>query len=98
MMLPEVRRNVDSIRLEGLVEAVEEDTSSVANHDIGIPVRPQLSNSLAGVKVVIIHIKEKLNDGVQVADTILRELQEHEDEARLGCEFIISQSGQAVYL
>lgn len=51
-----------------------------------------------GFKVVIIHVKETLSDGPVPGDVILEQLQEYEEEAQLGCEFIISKSGQSFYL
>lgn len=57
------------------------------------PARP-----LEGLKVVIIHVKENLSDGPEPGDVILKQLQDYEIEARLGCEFIISHSGQSFYL
>lgn len=51
---------------------------------------------LKGLTVVIIHVKEKLNDGDSPRDTILSELLEHEKEAELGSEFIISKMGQSL--
>lgn len=53
---------------------------------------------LRGLKVVIIHMKDKLNDGPHIGDLILSELAEYEKEAQLGCEFMISSSGQSLYL
>ncbi|RDW71151.1 hypothetical protein BP6252_07714 [Coleophoma cylindrospora] len=53
---------------------------------------------LNGVKVVLIHIKEKLNDGPDEGDIILGQLKEYEEEIGLGCEFVISREGQAVFL
>ncbi|KAI1374958.1 cAMP phosphodiesterases class-II-domain-containing protein [Hypoxylon crocopeplum] len=53
---------------------------------------------LKGLKVVIIHVKEKLNDGELAGDTILSELLEHEKEAELGCNFIVSKMGQSLLL
>jgi cAMP phosphodiesterase len=52
---------------------------------------------LEGLKVVIIHVKETLADGPEAGDSILQELIEHEQEAQLGCEFIISKPGQSFY-
>ena len=52
---------------------------------------------LKGLRVVIIHMKDKLNDGPHIGDIILGELQEYEKEAQLGCEFVISSEGQALY-
>ncbi|KAG6033575.1 hypothetical protein E4U41_006871 [Claviceps citrina] len=52
---------------------------------------------LEGLKVVIIHVKQRLDDGPAVQDCILRQLEDHEKEANLGCEFIISRSGMSFY-
>ncbi|KAL1852502.1 hypothetical protein VTK73DRAFT_9176 [Phialemonium thermophilum] len=52
---------------------------------------------LKGLKVVIIHMKEKLDDGPPIEDLVLTELLQHEEEAQLGCEFIISRPGQDLY-
>ncbi|KJZ70164.1 hypothetical protein HIM_10448 [Hirsutella minnesotensis 3608] len=59
---------------------------------------PTARPPLEGLKIVIIHVKETLDDGPDPGETILKELQEHELEARLGCEYIISKSGQSFYL
>jgi hypothetical protein len=52
---------------------------------------------LGGVKVVIIHMKEKLDDGPAIGDIILKELLEFEEEERFGCEFVIAKDGDAMY-
>lgn len=52
---------------------------------------------LKGVKVVIIHLKEKLDDGPEIGDIVLRELLEYEDEEQLGCEFVLPKFGEALY-
>ncbi|EON97850.1 putative camp phosphodiesterase class-ii protein [Phaeoacremonium minimum UCRPA7] len=52
---------------------------------------------LKGLKVVVIHVKDKLIDGLQAGDKILEELKEHDEEAQLGCEWIISYPGQSLY-
>lgn len=52
---------------------------------------------LAGVKVVVIHVKDH-PDGRDVGALILRELKAYEEVAQLGCEFIISHQGQSIYL
>ncbi|KAI8951716.1 cAMP phosphodiesterase class-II [Xylaria longipes] len=59
---------------------------------------PQFVHALRGLKVVIIHVKEKLVDGMAPKDSILSQLLEAEKEAQLGCEFIISSSGQSFLL
>ncbi|KHJ31475.1 putative 3 -cyclic-nucleotide phosphodiesterase [Erysiphe necator] len=50
---------------------------------------------LKGVKIIIIHTKDNLDDSPQVANIIHQQLLEHEKKAQLGCEFIISRSGQS---
>ncbi|KAF2008928.1 hypothetical protein BU24DRAFT_437478 [Aaosphaeria arxii CBS 175.79] len=57
---------------------------------------------LKGLKIVVIHVKDTLNDGPRIGDMILQELQEAEkvlhDQGRgLGCEFIISKSGESYF-
>jgi hypothetical protein len=53
---------------------------------------------LRGLKVVIIHVKDKLNDGPSVGEIVLEQLREYEAESRTGCEYIISYPGQSLYL
>ena len=57
---------------------------------------------LKGIKVVIIHIKDTFKDGPHVAENILAQLQEHEARLRdegqgLGCDFVISKSGESYW-
>ncbi|KAI0449269.1 cAMP phosphodiesterase class-II [Xylaria acuta] len=59
---------------------------------------PHFVHALRGLKVVIIHVKDKLVDGVAPRDSILSQLHEAEKEAQLGCEFIVSNSGQSFLL
>ncbi|PSR75281.1 cAMP phosphodiesterases class-II-domain-containing protein [Coniella lustricola] len=58
--------------------------------------RPQLE----GVKVVIIHMKDTMNDDQPVGEIIHEELLEHETfmETPLGCEWVISEVGQSLML
>ncbi|RYP56979.1 hypothetical protein DL769_009777 [Monosporascus sp. CRB-8-3] len=58
-------------------------------------VEPQTRNALKGLKIVIIHVKEKLDGSPPAGERILQELLEHEEDAQLGCEFVISNSGQS---
>ncbi|KAF3769801.1 hypothetical protein M406DRAFT_237847, partial [Cryphonectria parasitica EP155] len=69
------------------------------------PLRPVLAArdhpaQLSGVKVVVIHMKDTLDDDPPIGDTILEELREHESfmETPLGCEWVISESGQSLLL
>lgn len=58
---------------------------------------PKSPNALRGVKVVIIHVKERLNDEEPASTRILRELLEHEADAQTGAEFVVSSMGQSFY-
>ncbi|PHH78119.1 hypothetical protein CDD80_7359 [Ophiocordyceps camponoti-rufipedis] len=62
------------------------------------PPAVALPPPLQGLKVVIIHVKETFQNGPDPGDVILRQLQEHEREADLGCEFLISKPGMSLYL
>ncbi|PFH63128.1 hypothetical protein XA68_17772 [Ophiocordyceps unilateralis] len=53
---------------------------------------------LQGLKIVIIHVKDTFENKPDPGDVILRQLQEHEREARLGCDFTISKPGMSLYL
>ncbi|KPM36069.1 hypothetical protein AK830_g10510 [Neonectria ditissima] len=57
-----------------------------------------VKRQLEGLKVVIIHVKDRLSNGPPVGEKILQELQDYEKDAQLGCEFIVSKSGQSFYL
>ena len=63
-----------------------------------LPLRNVDDLPLKGVKVVIIHMKDKLKDGPHVGETILEQLLEYEKEVQLGCEFVISRVGMTLYL
>ncbi|KAH7360753.1 low-affinity cAMP phosphodiesterase [Rhexocercosporidium sp. MPI-PUGE-AT-0058] len=52
---------------------------------------------LKGLKVVIMHVKESLDDGPPATEIIQRELRELEEEAALGCDIIVSHPGQSFY-
>ncbi|SPO01086.1 related to 3`,5`-cyclic-nucleotide phosphodiesterase [Cephalotrichum gorgonifer] len=52
--------------------------------------------ALEGLKVVLIHVKDRLADGYDVGEKILQELRDEEEVAQLGCEFIVSTQGQSI--
>lgn len=58
---------------------------------------PPVPLPLEGLKVVLIHLKEKQNDGPPIGEIVLGELQEYEKKAQLGCEFVISSPGQSMF-
>ncbi|KAK0738626.1 cAMP phosphodiesterases class-II-domain-containing protein [Schizothecium vesticola] len=53
---------------------------------------------LRGVKVIVIHVKDKMNGGEPAGERILRQLRAHEEGARLGCEFVVAREGGSYYL
>jgi cAMP phosphodiesterase len=52
-------------------------------------------NSLRGLKIVIIHVKDNFSDEETTDEIILSELLEYEKETQLGCEFVVSQKGES---
>jgi len=56
------------------------------------------TRALEGVTIVIIHVKDRLDDREAAGDVILRELREYEDDTGLGCEFVIARKGESVFL
>ncbi|KFY00971.1 hypothetical protein O988_03001 [Pseudogymnoascus sp. VKM F-3808] len=59
---------------------------------------PNLEGMLAGLKVVIIHVKDNLDDNEPAEDVILREMNEYEEQERLGCHFVVATAGMSVML
>lgn len=53
---------------------------------------------LQGLKIVIIHVKDKFDDGPPVEQTILQQLLDYESQANLGCEFVLASPGMSVYV
>ena len=56
------------------------------------------AHPLKGLKVFIIHVKDILNDGPEVSETILAQLRQHEKVFQLGCTFTISKAGTSIWL
>jgi cAMP phosphodiesterase len=79
------------------VPSIDERRESSGSQDAGTSPTYSVSAELPlqGVKVVIFHIKEKFEEP-DLGDTILKELIAHE-KGQLGCEFIISHTGQSLY-
>ncbi|KAK3996087.1 putative 3',5'-cyclic-nucleotide phosphodiesterase [Cladorrhinum sp. PSN332] len=57
-----------------------------------------LKGILKGLKVVIIHVKERLADGPEARDVIQKELWAHEKGSGLGVEYIVSRQGDSLFL
>lgn len=62
-----------------------------------VPIRTKYEFPLGGLEIIVIHVKDRLVDGPEQGDIILKELEAYEEEAQLGCKFTISKAGQAVY-
>jgi cAMP phosphodiesterase len=75
-----------------------EAKSVTAGADSRFSLRGKNKFPLKGVKIVIIHVKDTLDDGPGMGTKILEELTRYEEEEQIGCEFVISKMGQAVYL
>ncbi|KAF3013711.1 3',5'-cyclic-nucleotide phosphodiesterase pde1 [Neopestalotiopsis sp. 37M] len=62
---------------------------------VTLPQKPQSSQPLAGLTVVIIHVKDNFRDDASAGETILEQLHEHDEDAhvQLGCKFVISSRG-----
>ena len=78
-------------RYEGADEGVEDDRGDGDGDDDG-------DGPLAGLKVVVIHVKDTLRDGPQPAEIIQRQLREMAVETGLGCEISVARTGQAVWV
>jgi cAMP phosphodiesterase len=89
---------------------VEEDVSLPIHSPTvpNTPVRnltidsPGSSLPLAGLTVVVIHVKDDMRDGPWVGDVIMSELKAHEARLtaqgrELGCEFRVSKSGESYF-
>jgi hypothetical protein len=63
---------------------------------------PGVNLPLSGLTVVVIHVKDDMRDGPYVGDVILKELKAHDAKLTasnrgLGCEFLVSRSGESYY-
>lgn len=80
-------------RIQGMRPSLATAPNFFYSHRKGSLVGP-----LDGVKVVIIHVKDTLDDKEDVREVILRELGNHEEKLNLGCEFVVSEKGMSVCL
>lgn len=84
--------------LQGRTMSIAGGTSAPTTHPAPAETYLMEGPQLEGLKVVIIHVKDKMDDEERVEDTILDELQEHEAfmDVPLGCEWLISEVGQSL--
>ncbi|CAI4217969.1 unnamed protein product [Parascedosporium putredinis] len=74
-----------------------DDHDDRPNGHAAAPAGESKALPLQGLRVVIIHVKDKLLDGFVPGERILKELREEEEIEKLGCEFIISSVGQSLF-
>lgn len=60
--------------------------------------RPSTQGMLRGLRVVIIHVKERLDDEEPAGERIVRELRAFEEEEGLGVEFVLAEKGLSVFV
>ncbi|KAI9795290.1 MAG: 3',5'-cyclic-nucleotide phosphodiesterase pde1 [Piccolia ochrophora] len=91
-------RNTGTRRTSSPVSAL--DGMALDTPGVTVPTsHPIISDRpLQGLQVVIIHMKDTLRDKPVLGTEIMRQLQEYEKDARLGCEFIVSQRGTSVWM
>jgi cAMP phosphodiesterase len=53
---------------------------------------------LAGVTVYIIHVKDTYEDGPDIGEVILKELEEQAIERNLGVEFVVTSQGGSYFI
>jgi len=82
------------------LSTIEADLLSPSSlpHESPLRIQTQVEKPLRGVKVVVIHVKDRIDDGEPAGKVILRELWEYEEEVGLGCEFVIARKGESVFL
>lgn len=64
----------------------------------GLPSASGIGPVLAGLRIIITHVKNTLEDGLAVEDTILAQLRDLEKKAQLGVVFAMSKAGTSIWL
>lgn len=78
--------------------------AGIAHRIDGVQVEPESPKRLRalmplhGLRVIIVHVKDTLQDGPEVSDTILAQLRQHEKVVQLGCDFVIPKAGSSIWL
>lgn len=82
----------------GLSEQIDASSSfTTPTKESSLTIRQPHDLPLNGLRVVVIHVKDKLTDEPDAGETIVNQLLEHEKRERLGCEFILSHGGQTLH-
>jgi len=61
------------------------------------PNRDKTVQPLNGLKIVIIHMKDRLDDGPPIRDLVEEQLDAYEKVENLGVEFLFPSQGDALY-
>ena len=81
-----------------IIEAIRNSEMDHIDHGNAKNRRLSTVKILKGLKIVIIHVKERLDDEEPAGDRILRELHGFEDEEGLGVDFVLSERGLSVWV
>jgi cAMP phosphodiesterase len=78
-------------------------TSTPRRCETGIGVNLGEEMPFKGIQVIIMHVKDTLKDGPHVSENILTQLNDYEARLQeqgqgLGCEFVISKSGESYWV
>lgn len=90
-----------NFRLTGLASGEDGTTLRIDTDQVEgpqSPMRPRALLPLHGLRVIIVHVKDTLQDGRDASETILAQLRQHEKVAQLGCEFVIPKAGSSIWL
>lgn len=106
---PAAELNLKDIDMSGpdTLALTHQSREGTADHDTDVgdaesvpPAQGQaaIALPLQGLKVVIIHIKDRLNGARSTGEVVFEQLTEHEEESKTGVEYLISYRGQSLYL
>lgn len=83
---------------DGVIEEAGEDEDGSID-SVFSAAAPTKQNLLKGIKVIIIHVKDRLlPEPYDPGDYILKQILEWEKEMKLGCEFVLPVAGMSLYL
>ncbi|KAM3068702.1 3',5'-cyclic-nucleotide phosphodiesterase pde1 [Clarireedia jacksonii] len=83
---------------DGVIEEEAEDEDGSIDSVVSA-AGPTKHNLLKGIKVVIIHVKDRLlPEPYDAGDYIMKQILEWEKEMNLGCEFVLPVAGMSLYL
>lgn len=90
-----------NFKATGLAGGEDGTASQIDADQVKEPTSPMRSRALMplhGLRVIIVHVKDTLQDGREASETILAQLRQHEKAAQLGCEFVIPKPGSSIWL